>query len=507
MPSKVHPGPSSVAPIANAQPIPKINPVAHEVRVVATAARLAEGSGRRELFTEATTTVLVFENGGVIRLEAAVAAGQLLFLTNQETRREVVTQVTRKRVMGQTSCYVELEFTEPSPGFWGIEFPEMPELAPKSAEQREAVELVQSAEVGADNPGKAALAPDAHEVDTLKRQVEALREQLKSLLQTTNGAGKSLAPVSAEAARVASPDSVAEPAANAASTCDTAIEPPVDHSEPAFSEEALLTKSALDFGQAEESAKRLSKTKTKVATGIRPGAVQIGLTAGALLLVAVGVAWYRHWLPGLPQLTNSPVGAPSARPANSIVPVHSAPHKTADVQSDSGNLAQVSDAPALPSSAPAQTSLQPAKPVGNAAPPLAVGPAKDSAAQPSLTGKPPLIASVAKRSLLRAPTNTSFVSAASSSVDEVTVPPKLVKAVRPNPPEEALRDFVSGNVTLDAVVDISGHVKSMNVLSGPAKLRKAAMDTLQQYTYEPALQKGKPVPAHVNVVIQFWYEP
>jgi len=45
------------------------------------------------------------------------------------------------------------------------------------------------------------------------------------------------------------------------------------------------------------------------------------------------------------------------------------------------------------------------------------------------------------------------------------------------------------------------------VISGPQTLRNAAMDALKQYSYQPATQKGKPVSAHVNVTIQFWYEP
>ena len=105
------------------------NPVAHEVPVLATGARPGESGGQRKLFTEEASTVLAFENGGVIRLSAAVAVGQLLFLTNMGTRREVVAQVMRKRDFRPTSCYVEVEFSEPAPGFWGIEFPEMAELS------------------------------------------------------------------------------------------------------------------------------------------------------------------------------------------------------------------------------------------------------------------------------------------------------------------------------------------------------------------------------------------
>src|SRR2546430_13267775 len=44
------------------------------------------------------------------------------FLTNEESKREVVAQVIRKRTYRPTECYVELEFTEAASGFWGTEF-------------------------------------------------------------------------------------------------------------------------------------------------------------------------------------------------------------------------------------------------------------------------------------------------------------------------------------------------------------------------------------------------
>jgi protein TonB len=97
--------------------------------------------------------------------------------------------------------------------------------------------------------------------------------------------------------------------------------------------------------------------------------------------------------------------------------------------------------------------------------------------------------------------------AAPSSEEATIVPPKLIKSVRAIASPEALRDFVTGNVTLDAVVDPSGHVKTMKVLTGPPSLRDAAMDALKQYQYEPATQRGKPVAAHVTVTVKFLFEP
>jgi TonB family protein len=97
--------------------------VALEVPVTINGARAVEGSDKREPFSESTKTVLIFGNGAVIRLSSSVAPGQLLFLTNERTKKEVVCQVVKSKNYRNVSGYVELEFTESVVGFWGMRFP------------------------------------------------------------------------------------------------------------------------------------------------------------------------------------------------------------------------------------------------------------------------------------------------------------------------------------------------------------------------------------------------
>jgi periplasmic protein TonB len=104
------------------QQISSAQPVTLEVPVTVNGARAVEGSDKREPFSETTSTVLVLASGAVIRLSASVAPGQLLFLTNEKTRKEVVCQVVKSKNY-RSAGYVELEFTEPVLGFWGMRFP------------------------------------------------------------------------------------------------------------------------------------------------------------------------------------------------------------------------------------------------------------------------------------------------------------------------------------------------------------------------------------------------
>ena len=120
--------PTSVAP---APTLPKAKdesparhqPVALEIPVTVNGARTVEGSDKREPFSENTKTVLVFVHGAVIRLASSLSPGQLIFLTNEKTKKEVVCQVVKSKNYRSVTGYVELEFTEPAIGFWGMRFP------------------------------------------------------------------------------------------------------------------------------------------------------------------------------------------------------------------------------------------------------------------------------------------------------------------------------------------------------------------------------------------------
>ena len=95
-------------------------PVAVEIPVSVNGARTVDGSDKRVPFSESTQTVLVFPHGAVIRIATPLSSGQLVFLTNEKTKKEVVCQVVKSKSTGSAGAYVELQFTEPSLGFWGV---------------------------------------------------------------------------------------------------------------------------------------------------------------------------------------------------------------------------------------------------------------------------------------------------------------------------------------------------------------------------------------------------
>jgi len=120
------PAPNAAAPATpHAKPsteaTTRIQPVALEIPVTINGAHTVDD--KRVPFSETTQTVLVLPHGAVIRTSTQLASGQLVFLTNEKTKKEIVCQVLKSKSTGSAGAYVELQFTEPSPGFWGLQLP------------------------------------------------------------------------------------------------------------------------------------------------------------------------------------------------------------------------------------------------------------------------------------------------------------------------------------------------------------------------------------------------
>lgn len=115
--------PTRLRTVAVAEDAARPQPVCIEVPITVQGVRAATPGEKREPFTETTRTVIVFANGGVVRLAAPVNHGQPLFLTNERTQKEIVCQVVKSKTYASVPGYVELEFTEPNVGFWGMRFP------------------------------------------------------------------------------------------------------------------------------------------------------------------------------------------------------------------------------------------------------------------------------------------------------------------------------------------------------------------------------------------------
>jgi len=130
---------SSVAPKAAAASggTLRADALSLEVPVKVHGSRLSEAARgaapHTEPFEEETGTMIVFPHGGVLRMSTAVTASQMLVVTNLKTRQDAICRVVKVRTFSNMQGYVEVEFTHPQPGYWGVHFPsEGPAAAPAS---------------------------------------------------------------------------------------------------------------------------------------------------------------------------------------------------------------------------------------------------------------------------------------------------------------------------------------------------------------------------------------
>ena len=85
----------------------------------------------------------------------------------------------------------------------------------------------------------------------------------------------------------------------------------------------------------------------------------------------------------------------------------------------------------------------------------------------------------------------------------VEVKPKVLHAVKPVHPEEALRDSLEGKVFLKFMVNVDGLVSDVSVLRGPEVFHQAAIDGISQYRFKSAEHNGKPVAVWLTQPVSF----
>ena len=481
------------APPTTPLPLLKPNMIAREVPVRAIGISPEKNGLAFQLFHENTTSVLVAETGGVIRLSAAVTAGQLLVLANLETKREAIVQILRKRSYKPTMCYLEVEFVEAAPRFWGTEFSAATALLPKNTQDVEAAALVITAEATADQPGILPTAPDASELQRFKREVEELRgKPVLTETPPTDAEASALAQLRGEASPASaipepgdplSTEAILESGLDAAS----AVAPTKRAADPARGEapeQLAAPKTVTDFINSLPKTKRWRMPRG----GFTPEFNRVLLVLAILLVVlGVGTAWFKNWLPW------KSAGAKFKKSAAS------------------DNIRVASDAPVTSAgtsakSAPVSEANATTPPDRTAAP---VEAASSSAPVEPLESKkkPPRPITAAKASSPRPAAKPVSNLEANSGKDSVVVPPKLIHSEQAVASLEAMRDFERGNVVIDAVVGTSGEVHFISVISGPPSLRQPAVESLKEYRYEPATRNGQPVPAHVTITIHFRFEP
>ena len=100
--------------------------------------------------------------------------------------------------------------------------------------------------------------------------------------------------------------------------------------------------------------------------------------------------------------------------------------------------------------------------------------------------------------------HTGPAAPAPISEPNASVPPGHLKSqVPPVYPEDAKKAGIQGEVVVHALVGKTGSVEKVEVVSGPEPLRRAALDAVRQWQFEPMVIKGKAVEVSTNISIKF----
>jgi TonB family protein len=83
----------------------------------------------------------------------------------------------------------------------------------------------------------------------------------------------------------------------------------------------------------------------------------------------------------------------------------------------------------------------------------------------------------------------------------------LVKRVEPLYPPIAKAAHITGQLSLEFTITLTGDIADIKVLSGPAMLQQASIDAVKQWKYHPILINGQPTAVRTVAILNFGFNP
>jgi protein TonB len=457
---------------------------------------------------EETRTVIVFPQGAVVRLTAPMTAGELVVLNNQRSGADVLCRVVSVKAQPGIQNYVDLEFTQRAPGFWGDCFPS------EQTSSIPAIEFALPQSGGSFAPSLNKPAPPQLAPVTLAPAVPVVLPAVSSAPAAPMAPAPVHAPQATPAVSFSTlPAMRPEPESPAAAS--------VTPKAPEASGSGLSLGLTRPAEQPQPWARSFeSSAPTESAASGSPKMILMAVAAVVLLgAIGGGVVMLRK---GSPASTTSRPAAPTQTaaqslpasavisPASSVVPQREA--AAAPVAPLRPSEPVVSE----PEAAPKSTAL-PKQPSRNAVARV-VGklsaPVAKKAALASSTEAPPVLPASAAAGpvgtglLLSSDPNSGPVSPATLARNTTllggrVLEPKVISTSSPTYPPQATLQRVQGDVVVDALVDEKGRVTSAKAVSGSPLLQQAAVNAVRTWKYEPARLDGEAVAAHLQVKISF----
>jgi outer membrane biosynthesis protein TonB len=499
-----------------------------EIPVTIQGARPVEGTERRELFTEATKTTLIFENGAVVNLASRVSLGQCVFLRNDRSGREILCKVLDWRQVGQ-SGYTDLEFTARDSGFWEAHS-EQSSAAGQKPEAHKAVEAPE--ESPATTLSMESGAPTSGEMPATSLEIATtplacpLPLTTEALPEPANGVESSDAKYVELVPALIAED--ARPKTEQESPAPRTIE--IERALPSAEVPASGETSSDSAREAREVPTQVSRIPltSKISAGKNP--IAIGIAASVLIAVVLGAAWHAKRgasiqnrdrpfaasaqsrqlpLPAAALSSQSPAfsvakggttraGTVSTNTVNSGVSteVHAEGNNSGAMPDQAAQRTQQATVWQEPGDAVEQHPLATTEGV-------AATRESNSVADSSALVVPKVEAISSTPGTDPAAMEQPKLQNSNELSPTVTVPAKIVSQSLPSIPPWAKGLDTDAVVQLDALIDEKGNVSQTKPLSGPRVLQRVAEQAVALWIFEPALSDGKPTATHMVLTVQF----
>ena len=494
--------------------------------------------------------MIVFDNGGVLRLTNPLPVGQKVILTNQQGR-DVVGRVVGGRNLPSIKGYIEVEFIEPVSDFWRIhvapdanrvsppsplDLSDADEILPSPAMPRMDVPApshprVTPKEPG-NSPGGAPTFEDVAGLVSMPLQGEPRTKKNEPALRESSApAGDASPQFQAEPARIISSSKPAVPFS------ELAVENLADSTMPA----------AIPVPARKQPSSNDSAGKGMTFSGMSSlpvpdesrGRMPLMLGGAVLVLAAIGggyfflhrgtspseapaaaVAAAQPSVPSANETASVPASAPAPEPVAeqpqppAVQPVSSAPAEVAPSASpNSQNARQHASAaeskqpdravPPRPqvSNLKMSSPIRPAKNLSSVPDGSALAPADVALAAAPAAAAPGTFGARTDRQPAPPPEVPAEIPAARAA--KVVQGAKLISSTRPVYPPLAKQSNTQGRVVINISLDDKGNVIAANAVSGPIPLRQAAVEAVKHWKYSPALIDGKPSSSELSIGVDF----
>jgi TonB family protein len=435
---------------------------------------------------EQVLTQFVTSRGAVLALKSNLHVGQTVSIQNLKNRKSAECHVIGVENAINQLHKVELEFTQPQPDFWPVQFPHEKESegAGETGNGHSQIESSIRTSSATERPGVPA--------PKIERPASASESVVDPLLTSNASQDPALAQESDIVLALAAPIQR-----------ESSLEEPAFHVK-SFSASAASMDSVAQFRAANRSASRRKQQLRGISFAGSVAILVCAFFTAKTILHRHPVKLFQH----------------STAAASETFSVNTAPQPA--MMAPETQNAPTAESPTPPEPQPpadtpvanltASSGGEPIT-VSNAEPPAEI--AVRHGATLSAERK---LATTAEDEPIALPLHSAAAMKTGAEIDQVLSrsphanavlapqvlrPARLLSTVRAEYPATARQYRVEGEVVMTVEIDPTGNVSDVKVVSGPPMLRIPATTAVRRWKYQPATYGDKPVPSSVTAKLDF----